>query len=130
MKTDDFNGKEKREYPRIKKNLPLKISREDEDIITETRNISCSGVYCRISAPVPMMSKIKMTLLLPLENQGKVKTHKIECRGIVVRSEPVRDLDGRRNDSRHNIAVFFTDLTKPQRTKIAQYVIQSFRSIS
>ena len=124
-----FEGQEKRKFPRIKKNLPLKISRENLDVITETRNISCSGVYCQVATPVPLMSKIKVTILLPLENQGKVKTHKIECRGIIVRSEPVRDLDGAQKDSRHNIAVFFTDLTRLQRSKIAQYVIQSFSHV-
>lgn len=116
---------ERRSHPRTKMSLPLKISQKGLDLITETRNVSCSGVYCRVNKPLPLMSKIGLTLLLPLQNRNKVNTEKIKCKGVVVRSEP--EILKEADTAYQNIAIFFTDLTKKDRTKITQYVLQSFR---
>ena len=71
------------------------------------------------------MSKIGLTLLLPIQSGRKVLTEKISCSGVVVRSEPeiVQDAD----TAYQNIAIFFTDLSKNSRSKIARYVCQSFQ---
>ncbi len=116
---------ERRKYPRTETVLPLKISKRGLDVVTETRNISCSGVYCQVNQPIPLMSKINLTLLLPIMYGEKCNTEKIKCNGVVVRSEPmiIKDADC----AYQNIAIFFTDLSKKDRSKIAQYVIQSFK---
>lgn len=112
---------ERRKYPRVEKSLPLKISREDLDIITETKNISCSGAYCQIDKYLPLMSKVEIVLLLPIESHNKkIITKKIKCIGVVVRSEPVilKGVDS----AYHNVAIFFTELNKADRNTIAQYI--------
>lgn len=116
---------ERRKHPRTENILPLKISKKGLDVITETRNISCSGVYCRVDRPIPLMSKIGITLLLPIYTGNKVKTKKIRCNGVVVRSEPtiVKEVD----TACQNIAVFFSELSTNDKNRIAQYVIQSFK---
>lgn len=116
---------ERRRHPRFESALPLKISKKGLDVITETRNISCSGVYCRVNKPLPLMSKIGLTLLLPIQNGNKVCTEKIKCNGVVVRSEPliVKDSD----TACQNVAIFFTEIHRKDKTKIAQYVIHSFK---
>lgn len=116
---------ERRSHPRTKTSLPLKISQKGLDVITETRNISRSGVYCRVNKPLPLMSKIGLTLLLPIQNKKRVNTEKIKCKGVVVRSEP--EILKEADTAYQNVAIFFTDLTKKNRTKITQYVLQSFR---
>ena len=116
---------ERRRHLRTETILPLKISQKGLDVITETRNISCSGVYCRVNKPLPLMSKIGLTLLLPIQCRRKVSTEKVRCNGVVVRSEPV--IVKNADTAYQNIAIFFTDLSKNDRTKISQYVIQSFR---
>lgn len=118
---------DRRGHPRTETILPLKISKKGLDVITETRNISCSGVYCRVSQPLPLMSKIGVTLLLPIHRKTKVNTEKIRCNGVVVRSEPtiVKEAD----TAYQNIAIFFTDLSKKDKTRIAQYVLQSFKEV-
>lgn len=117
---------ERRKHPRSQSALPLKISKRDLDLITETRNVSCSGVYCRVNKPVPLMSKIDLTLLLPIFGGKKVLTRKIKCAGVVVRSEPVilKEAD----EACQNVAIFFTDLTRKDKDTIADYVIQSFKN--
>ena len=116
---------ERRKHPRRETVLSLKISKRGLDVITETRNISCSGVYCRVNKPLPIMAKIGVTLLLPIQNRrNRVNTEKIRCNGVVVRSEPaiVKEAD----TAYQNVAIFFTDLSKKDKDKITQYVLQSF----
>ena len=117
---------DRRRHPRTEKALSLKISKEGLDAITETRNISCSGVYCRVDKMIPLMSKIGLTLLLPLYAGKKVLTEKVRCSGVVVRSEP-EILQGAQVPYQ-NIAIFFTDISKKDRDKIARYVLQSFQA--
>ena len=117
---------ERRKHPRRETVLSLKISNRGLDVITETRNISCSGVYCRVDKPLPIMAKIGITLLLPIQNRrNRVNTEKIRCNGVVVRSEPaiVKEAD----TAYQNVAIFFTDLSKKYKDKITQYVLQSFK---
>jgi hypothetical protein len=117
---------ERRKHPRRETVLSLKISKRGLDVITETRNISCSGVYCRVNKPLPIMAKIGVTLLLPIQNRrNRVNTEKIRCNGVVVRSEPaiVKEAD----TAYQNVAIFFTDLSKKDKDRITQYVLQSFK---
>ena len=116
---------ERRKHPRRETVLSLKISKRGLDVITETRNISCSGVYCRVNKPLPIMAKIGVTLLLPIQNRrNRVNTEKLRCNGVVVRSEPaiVKEAD----TAYQNVAIFFTDLSKKDKDRITQYVLQSF----
>lgn len=117
---------ERRGHPRTKTALPLKIFNKGLDVITQTRNISCSGIYCRTDKPLPLMSKVGITVLLPIQRKTKVKTEKIKCNGVVVRSEPVIVKEA--DTAQQNIAIFFTDLSKAEKSKIAEYVLQSFQT--
>jgi len=116
---------ERRKHPRTKTILPLKIFKKGLDVITETGNISCSGVYCRVNKPLPLMSKVGITVLLPIQHRSRLRTEKIRCNGVVVRSEPtiVKEAD----TAYQNIAIFFTDLSKRDKTKVGEYVLQSFK---
>ncbi|UCB56535.1 MAG: PilZ domain-containing protein [Candidatus Omnitrophota bacterium] len=114
---------ERRKYQRTQTILPLKISKKGLDVITETRNISCSGVYCRIDKPLPLMSKISLILLLPIYRRNKLNTEKVKCNGVVVRSEPVIMKEA--DTAYQNIAIFFTDLSKKDKEKIKQCILQS-----
>lgn len=113
-------GIERRKHPRIDTSLSLKIEKQDVDFITETKNISCSGMYCQIDRFLPPMTKIAITLLLPVGAGDKTKTRKIKCSGVIVRSLPVKK--GGNHSCPHDIAVFFTELAKADKDKIAQYV--------
>ncbi len=71
------------------------------------------------------MSKIGITLLLPIQSNNRVLTKKIKCSGVVVRSEPL--IVDEADTVWQNIAIFFTDLSKKDKDKIAQYIIQYFK---
>lgn len=113
----DSNNKiriERRRYPRTKERVPLKI-KNGVDIFTQTENISCIGAYCPIDSYISPMTKLKITLLLPLKVRDKIINKKVECRGVVVRTEKTQDHP-------YRIAIYFNQISRSDMQKINQYV--------
>lgn len=109
---------ERRKFPRIDKNLPLKIGANGYDFITYTRNLSCVGAYCHVAKYIPPFTKISVRLSLPFMINGiKKKEHEVECEGVVVRTEDEKD-------GGFNIAVFFNRIRDTQLEKISQFISQ------
>lgn len=108
---------ERRKYPRVEEKLPLKLKDAEFDAITISKNISCSGVFCQIDRPFPLLSKVKIVLLLPAER--KTKTQPIYIDGVVVRSEPVKPAA---KPNCRNIAIFFSKIKRQDRAKISNYI--------
>jgi hypothetical protein len=111
-----YQQDERRKHPRVANNVPLKICREDGDIITETGNISRSGAYCKVSKYIEPMTKLKTYLLLPVKRGSRKTTKKISCEGVVVRTESVPGQDY------YNVAIFFNDISQKDADIIADYV--------
>ncbi len=112
-----MSGAERRQHPRLDHNLPLRISADEVDIVTETKNLSCSGAFCLVSRRLEPMSKLKIHLLLPIRKAGKVQNHKISCTGVVIRCELV--------DADHfSVAIFFSDITPRDSESISEFVLQ------
>lgn len=107
---------ERRRSLRACTNVPVKILCDDGDIVTQTVNISRSGVYCTVNRSVEIMTKLKVCLLIPIKKLGKASTKKINCQGVVVRTEPVAETKN------YNIAVFFNDIAQRDADCIADYV--------
>ena len=80
---------EKRRHPRLEHKIPVKISSDHGDILTETKNLSCSGAFCRMEQRLEPMTKLRIHLLLPWRKNDKVTSKKITCHGVVVRVEAV-----------------------------------------
>jgi len=109
---------ERRRFPRIEQNLPLKIGANGYDFVTYTHNVSCVGTYCRISKYIPPFTKVSIRLSLPISGEGREKKiHEVECEGVIVRA-----IDGK--DGGFNIAVFFNRIKDIQLEKISQYINQ------
>jgi hypothetical protein len=111
------NLNERRRFPRAKKQLALKIKAEGFDFVTQTENVSCIGAYCSVNKHIPIMTRLSLILLLPMRSGEKNTTAKIQCKGVVVRSESLPD-------GRHNIAIFFNEINERNKDKIAQYINQ------
>ena len=110
------SGAERRQHPRLEHNIPVKISAEDLDIVTETMNLSCSGAFCRINKRIEPMTKLKVHLLLPLRKNNKITAKKITCQGIVVRAQAVPDADY------FDTAIFFSDISPKDAQTIHDFV--------
>ncbi len=107
---------ERRRHPRLENHIPLKICSDDFDVVTETKNLSSSGAYCRVNKYLEPMTKLKIHLLLPLKKYHKVVTKKISCEGVVVRSESVPA------DQYFNVAIYFSDIAQKDVNCLNDYI--------
>lgn len=107
--------KERRLHPRINHGLPVKIAANGYDFITSTQNISCVGAYCHINKYIPPFTKIMVKLTLPAALKKESKGCKVECKGVIVRSEDEAE-------GGFNIAIFFNDIKDAERQKISKYI--------
>jgi hypothetical protein len=109
-------SQEKRRYPRLEHNIPVKISSDHGDILTETKNLSCSGAFCQMTQRLEPMTKLKIHLLLPLRKNEKLTTKKITCQGVVVRAQAVQGKDY------YDTAIFFSDIAPKDSHTINEFV--------
>ena len=107
---------ERRQFPRLEGNIPLKICGDDFDIVTETKNLSRNGAYCQVKKYLKPMTKLKICLMLPLKRESKIVTKKICCDGVIVRSEhiPLQDI--------FNVAIFFNDIPSRDSDAISEFI--------
>jgi len=107
-------AQERRKFQRIEDSgLSLKL--EGFDSITHTLNISPSGVYCKVDKPLPLMSRVRLKLMI--SDKGAVK--ELDVSGIVVREHPVI-ADG--TVKHHDVAIFFDDLSAKDKEAISEYI--------
>lgn len=114
MKDRKNKHTERRQYPRINTQVPVKLAANGYDFTTTTQNVSCLGAYCRISKYIPPFTKLNVKLHLPLADK---KPCVVDCRGVIVRSQD-------EDNGGFNIAIFFNEINDSQRRKIAQYLKQ------
>ena len=108
---------EKRRYPRVEQRIPVKISSDYGDILTETKNLSCSGAFCRMHQRLEPMTKLRIHLLLPLRKNDRVISKKITCHGVVVRVEAVAD-----SEDYFDTAIFFSDIAPKDIRSIDEFI--------
>lgn len=106
---------ERRRHPRFETTLPLEIKTGDFDIVTSTKNISCSGAYCQINRYLAPMTKLNIALAL--NNQGREM--KVKCKGVVVRSDPALVSE---KEQKYNIAIFFNDISESEKEKLTNFI--------
>lgn len=109
---------ERRLYPRVQYEVPLKVAANGYAFETTSQNISCVGAYCCINKYIPPFTKVSIRLSLPIRNSKAQNNSDVECKGVVVRS-----IDETENKG-FNIAIFFNEIKDSQRAKISRYVDQ------
>jgi hypothetical protein len=112
-------SQERRKYPRVKdEGLSLKLRLDDFDSITHTMNISSSGVYCKLDKELPLMSRVRLVLMIPDPAKENILKD-LEVDGVVVRQHPVI-IDG--VIKHYDVAIFFEDLSEKDKETIAGYI--------
>ena len=109
-------SQEKRRHLRVDYKIPVKISSDHGEIVTETKNLSCSGAFCRVDQHLEQMTRLKIHLLLPIRKSNKVTTKKITCQGVVVRSQALEGQDY------YDTAIFFSDIASKDSRTIGEFV--------
>jgi hypothetical protein len=124
-KRDDWSGKDRRQSRRVDAQIALQLSGTDEafpgeSITTESINVGAEGVYCQVGHFVAPLTKLQVTMVLPLKNRkGQVKNEIIKTRAVVVRCQPSGE-----NRGGYRIACFFTGLDSQTRGTLEEYVRQ------
>lgn len=114
---------ERRKHPRIIKKLSLKVNAGQFDLVTETQNISLSGVCCQVDKFIQPMTKVGLLLLLPMRlKNDKITTRKLSLEGAIVRAEQAKDTKGK-----FNIAVFFNNMKEAGRANLSRYIASHTR---
>lgn len=101
--------------------VPVKIQDKETSIVTKTINITSSGAYCKTDKPLPLLSKVILTLLIPKDNKKGKGDRKVECKGTVVRTHPVI-VDGKPQS--YDVAIYFDELSPEDSRLISKYVEQ------
>jgi c-di-GMP-binding flagellar brake protein YcgR len=117
MTLTKMHTSERRKYPRVNQNLPIRVAVNGYDFMSSTRDISCVGTYCHVEKYMPPFTRVQVRLSLPIMDQTASTFYDVTCKGVVVRSE-----DG--NAGGFNIAIFFNDIKDEVRSKISQYIAQ------
>lgn len=79
--------------------LPITIAKGAQS--SQTQNISCFGLYCKLSQYIPPFTNVEVSLFLP-QKQNAQSSSKISFKGIVVRAEPIEKGDSKE----YHIAIF------------------------
>ena len=124
--------KERRRSSRADARISMRVESAPSDgertqIVTETQNISASGVYCTSLHYLAPASKVELTLVLPRLPGSTGAKELIKCEGIVVRCEPPA-----RGERGYELACMFTGLDERRRAMLEEYVtwrnLQSLRA--
>ncbi len=107
---------ERRKDARFFGSIPVKISGDDFDLVTETKNLSRSGAYCRVNQYIEPMTKLRVQFLLPFKHNDHTVTKKISCGAVIVRTESDPA------NGAYNVAVFFNDIQARDVAALTEYV--------
>lgn len=120
-------NEERRSFPRMEdKELTLKLNLGDFDAMTHTLNISASGLYCKVEKEVPLMSRVRLMLMMPsAAKDEKSPSQHLALDGVVVRTHPVI-IDG--VTKHYDVAIFFDNLSQNSREAIMSYIAKKRKS--
>ena len=114
-------GAERRSRPRAEARLSMRVEETTEgrgtQIVTESQNISSSGVYCTSSHYLAPFSKVALTIVLPRSGARATK-ELVKCEGIVVRCQPAT----RRSERHYDLACMFSGLDERRRALLDEFV--------
>lgn len=104
---------ERRISARLADSFEFNIGYDGYDITASVINISASGLLCRTSREVPVMSKIEMALVLPTR-VAPARSETVKISGVVVRNE--------KDERGYRTAIFFLEMSPVHRKKLEVYL--------
>ncbi len=117
---------ERREHQRFESEFAVQLAVRDGatpqgTLVSQSRNLSLGGIYCHLSRFVPVLTKLQLTLLLPIrgKKKGDVKTQLLRVDGVVVRTTPEEEKPG---VSDYEIACAFLTIDDETKKTLARYI--------
>lgn len=114
---------ERRRSTRVDAKLSMRVEGAHDGghakIVTETQNISASGVYATASHYLPPLSKVQLTLVIPRIPGATRAQNLLKCDGIVVRCEMNPD---KRRSNPYDLACMFAEADDQRRDLLEAFV--------
>jgi len=114
---------EKRVNQRYNVKLPLSVGTERFQFESITKNISCSGVYCKIDFFLSLMTKLEVKMNFSVVEDNKKVEKTFTANAVIVRIDPEYDQPG---CEEYHVALFFMGLKDENRDTISLYIQQTF----
>lgn len=99
--------------------LSVKLKIGDFDAVTHTLNLSTSGIYCKVDKELPLMSRVRLMLMIPDPSKPDNAVTNLELDGVVVREHPVIINDEIKH---YDVAIFFDNLSDKDNEIISGYI--------
>ena len=117
--------RERRRMSRADAQLSMRVEGGSVDgglvpIVTESRNISGSGVYCYSPNFLAPLSKVALTIVLPAVPGRNPSQRLLKCEGLVVRCQAG---EGAKKDRAYHLACSFLGLEPGVRDRLEEYVV-------
>lgn len=117
--------RERRRMSRADAQLSMRVEGATVDgglvpIVTESRNISGSGVYCFSPYYLAPLSKVALTIVLPAVPGRTPSQRLLKCEGMVVRCQAG---EGAKKDRAYELACSFLGLEPGARDRLEEYVV-------
>ena len=117
--------KERRRHRRASLEIPLDmkdLGARGKTVKARTVNQSAGGFYCRVPFHVPILTKLKVSMSVPIRDAGgRQEDHALSCEGMVVRTVPEKPDPKVKS---YEIGCFFTEIDSYDRLVIEQYLAE------
>lgn len=114
---------ERRRSVRLDESLPFRIGHEDYEAEVRTLNISGHGALCLIDKDIPLMTRLKIGLTVPLAgSSARAKARTIRLKGVVVRRQEDKAT------GKFYVAVYFSDMSPDDQRLLQDYIDNRLKS--
>ena len=110
---------DRRKSPRVAAELPIAVEGGPSEAVGKTLNISENGVYFEVPHIIEPLTKVRMELFIPTNDDPDDKGIRLGFDGVVVRVEP-EEAAGHIGPFR--VAVFFTHIPEDSMTVLLAFI--------
>ncbi len=118
------SGRERRESERAEARLTMRIDadalKDVPQIVTQSENISASGVYCFASHSLPLRTHVSLSIVLPALPGQPAGTQIVRTDALVVRSIPNPKAPAK---TPFELAFMFLSLGHEERAQLHEFVL-------
>ncbi len=114
---------ERRGAVRIPAKLAMEIRLGDAEgrAKVHSLNVSANGVYFKTPKFIPVLTRLDITLDLPVDSEDEVPGETVVCSGVVVRTVPELETPG---VPEYEIACYFTSIDEADRETLEAYILK------
>jgi hypothetical protein len=110
---------ERRGAVRVPARLAMEIAVAGDTAQVESLDVSANGVYFQTPLYIPVLTKLRITLDLPGDDEAS-RSRSVACDGVVVRTQPEIEDD---SIDEYNVACFFTSISDADQETLEHYVL-------